>query len=357
MSIARLSRESGVSRSTITDLERGDAGTPALRTILRLAEVLQVEPQFFEVVPGDGPPEGAFHLRSRVRSPPKKILKRLRAKAEQFNRITLALEEHAEFPPDTLPRRRASTLPEIEAVAAECRQFMGIPKDAPIRNVTRLIERAGGLVSNYRDEYVKTEAFCWASWRPLIFANLETGDGRPPQVTRLRSCLAHELGHIVLHGGLASGDARREEEAWYFASCFLLPRRALRAEFPAARRRIPWTDLWAIKQKWGLPGQMVAYAAAQAGLMSDDLHTRFYKRINHEGWKNREPHEPSGFVEEPEITRSVARALEDELGVTSAEIATQVGLTPAQATEVSGIDVAVPENVISFDFMSRQRSS
>lgn len=347
-SIMRTSRESGVSRETITGLERGDIGSPTLKTIWRLSEPLDVQPQFFEIVPGEVPALSSFHLRSTVRSPPKFVLERLAAKAELFDRITRALEKYVDFPEDSVPRVEAGNIDRVEAAAAACREEFGLSHDGPIKNLTRVLERAGCLVSSYSDEYARTEAFCWQSWRPLVFANTQTQEGLPPQATRLRGNLAHELGHLVLHKGQPARDKQIEDEAWHFARCFLLPRSALRQCFPPMRKRIAWAPLWEIKERWGVPAGLIMKAAEAARMVPPDLASRFFRQLGQRGEVRQESHEPAGFEESPEITRNVARAIESRLGITAAEIATEVGLTPEQATEVSGIDVRAPSNVISF---------
>ncbi len=104
-----------------------------------------------------------------------------------------------------------------EKVAERLRSYWLLPR-GPVQNVVELIEEAGGIVilSSFGVASLPGISFRSEGLPPLFFMNKDAaGD-------RFRVSLAQELGHVVMHA-IPASDGKMEEEAYRFASAFLMP--------------------------------------------------------------------------------------------------------------------------------------
>lgn len=82
---------------------------------------------------------------------------------------------------------------------------------------------------------------------------------------RKRFNLAHELGHMVI---APSGGVDEEKAAHRFAGAFLMPADVLRAEIGAHRSSISIGELVALKKRFGVSIQALAYRCKDLGIIS-----------------------------------------------------------------------------------------
>ena len=114
-----------------------------------------------------------------------------------------------------------------------------------VPQLIRLIEGAGGLVLvrdlGSRELDAVTQ---WIDGNPPLFLLNEHAPA-----DRFRFSLAHELGHVIMHDapGLTAVQERQADE---FASEFLLPASAIRAELKHGRMDLP--RLLGLKHRWGV---------------------------------------------------------------------------------------------------------
>jgi Zn-dependent peptidase ImmA (M78 family) len=88
----------------------------------------------------------------------------------------------------------------------------------PIENLVNIIEEAGGIVilSDFSTRLLDGISFRIPGLPPLFFMNSQVpGD-------RFRFSLAHELGHMIMHG-IPDDDEKMERQADEFAASFLMP--------------------------------------------------------------------------------------------------------------------------------------
>lgn len=232
-----------------------------------------------------------------------------------------------------LPPVRISAAPERETVAAaqHARQCLGLEPEAPINDLTHLLERGGIPVVMRHERFggkapednsrgrLEKHLGC-STWigefreRPLIvLRELDSWE-------RTRWTLAHELGHLLLHTNAATLSDEHEEEASRFASEFLAPFSAASA---AVRNQPSLLNLLPLKQKWGISlGALLRHFHDFGGLDTDRyemLRTQLYTRINADTgftWGRTEPGWDDLLPERP---RLISKWIEFAYGVSSAE--------------------------------------
>ena len=105
--------------------------------------------------------------------------------------------------------------------------------------------------------------------------------------------------------------ADAEKAAHRFAGAFLMPAETLRAEVGAHRRSMGWSELFALKQLFGVSVQALAVRCRELGIFDKALFERLYRDFSRLGWRSPpypEPHPRSG--EEPRrFERLCLRAL------------------------------------------------
>ena len=132
---------------------------------------------------------------------------------------------------------------EIELAAEECRKTWGLGLTTPIAKMTRVLENAGVVITQFNGVSEKVDALSLNRKFPIIVRN----DAKE-SVCRMRFDLAHECGHFVLHDGVETGDQITESEANKFASAFLFPRAAFINEFISAKNtRLDWKLIYKLK--------------------------------------------------------------------------------------------------------------
>jgi Zn-dependent peptidase ImmA (M78 family) len=178
-----------------------------------------------------------------------------------------------------------------EAVARALRTVWRVPS-GPISNLTALIESAGGIV--LATEFGTQKLFgmsCWAGRdRPFFFLNAAA----PTDV--LRWTLAHELGHLTMHGTPSEGDP--EQQADEFAGEFLAPR----LEITSDLRNVPFARLPNLKLYWRISMKALIRRAQQIGAMDALAASRLYRQYSYRRYGSGEPYlmspEPPTLVQE-----------------------------------------------------------
>lgn len=97
-------------------------------------------------------------------------------------------------------------------------------------------------------------------------------------VERKRFSLLHELGHILLD--ISENCNMKEENVCHkFASEFLFPRNIVISEFGGRREHISFSELISTQEKYGISIKAIVYKLKDAGILSENQHSKFYKKI------------------------------------------------------------------------------
>jgi Zn-dependent peptidase ImmA (M78 family)/transcriptional regulator with XRE-family HTH domain len=308
-----LANEMGWLPSRQTIIEQSETVQLEIKVLRRLAARLEFPERFFV-----SEPSAALSSEELLFRAPVATTKREKAYLAEFARLVgdvLAwLDTYHRLPPVRLPPLPPDT--PVEEAAAKTRDALGISADQPIGNLTHRLERAG-LPLVVRDVAV-WEKFALPGGTELAMTERHLGysarvgehSDRPVTILRAheswertRWTIAHEAGHVVLHGSGLPRNA--ESQAAAFASEVLAPARALRLEMP---RHVTLAALTDIKLRWGISiGALIPHLFTHR-LINEErkvtLQRQLYIRKNPEtgrSWGRDEPGRDARPVEQPSL--------------------------------------------------------
>ena len=344
--LAGMSKKDIADHLTVTPAAVGqyEAGVtrPRPDVVQCLAEVLGVPVGFFAA----GRPHALLdvsgtHVRS-LRST--RVFQREKAVAfaSQIWELAHALERRVELPAVDLPgfESAGSELPVDPVEAARgLRAHWGLGH-GPIAHLVRTLESHGIVVAMLpfeRGEAKRIDAFSTSRLpRPLIVLTPDRAD----DVYRYRFSAGHELGHLVLHGDTASGDAQHEREADAFAAEFLTPRASIAPELPA---RVDFTVLARLRSAWGVSIESLVYRCRELGRISAPTASRAYQRLNALKAKGLFPDEPiAGYPGEATALLALAFDLATRHHTSLTELAAELAWPAERIPELLGLRSARP---------------
>lgn len=167
----------------------------------------------------------------------------------------------------------------------------------PVRSITTILESAGVVVIETDLETPRIDGLSqWSAENPIILLNKELAP------SRRRLTLAHELGHLILHGdGYIDDDVDVEAQANQFAAEFLMPEIEVRPYL----RNVSTGKLFDLKREWGVSIQALFERAYHFGLVTKEQRTAFYRQLNARGWRTAEPDEDFVPLERPQLATSL----------------------------------------------------
>lgn len=277
----------GKSPTAVAAWESG-AKNPMPATVSELALGLSVDPGFFAVRPDDVTATSTTpHFRS-LRSTSQLARDQAFAYGQLAVDITASLERHVELPELDLPNVPVSTghrdldAPEEAARIVRERWEMG---DGPAGHLVRLLENHGILVVFSPAQTASVDAYSFTSaLRPVVVLNPIKRD-----YYRQRFDVAHELGHLVMHGDAEPGGRTVEDQAHRFASELLMPAAEIRDLLPSTMGAHAWRTLAQLKERWGVSMQALLFRARQLGRLSDVSYRNAMTTISSRGWRRDEP--------------------------------------------------------------------
>lgn len=294
----------GKSPTAVAAWESG-AKNPTPATVSELALGLSVDPGFFAVRPDDVTATSTTpHFRS-LRSTSQLARDQAFAYGQLAVDITASLERHVELPNLDLPnvpvntRHRDLDGPEEAARLVRERWEIG---NGPVGHLVRLLENHGILVVFSPAQAASVDAYSFTSaLRPVVVLNPIKRD-----YYRQRFDVAHELGHLVMHGDAEPGGRTVEDQAHRFASELLMPAAEIRDLLPSTMGARAWRTLAKLKEQWGVSMQALLFRARQLGRLSDVSYRNAMASISARGWRREEP----GLVSAIEQPSLLPRAVE-----------------------------------------------
>lgn len=328
-SLEQVAERVGKTRQYIQRLESGTAiPTPDLTK--ELAAALAVEPDFFTILAPPRVNEESVHFRKLSSTRLSTKLSTL-AKAELYVRLVDLFELHLDLPAVQFPELTVQTQEDIEKAADECRKEWGLGY-GPIENMTRLAEKLGAFVTSFDVVSDEVDALSVPLERPFIVRNRAK---KSP--CRQRFDIAHEVAHLILHGGISTGDRVTESQANRFASALLLPRDSMAKFFPRpVGGRIDWRGLSAFKLTWKVSKAAIIYRAHQLSLLTDAQYKTAFTGLKRKGEAIDEKEDCLIPHEQPEFFNNALSFMINELGLDEKYLAHCLSITPAAFEKLIG---------------------
>lgn len=274
----RLAAESGLSLRSLVEYENGERH-PSGEGLERLATALSVPREFFERDPIEPVPVEAASFRklSKATATRRDAVLATAALTLEFY---AAIEQYFRLPTPDIPTLD-KLAPEQAAELVRRQWSLG---DRPLTNLAHLLESKGVRLAALNQDYGDIDAFCfYRDAVPYVFLN--TGKS----AERQRFDLAHELGHLVLHGDVEMETANskaREADANAFAASFLMPGSAVLSQLMggAGIERI-----LAARSYWKVSAMAMTHRLHELGLLSDWQYRSTCITLSDRGFRKEEP--------------------------------------------------------------------
>ncbi len=283
LTAAALAKSAGVSPEWLSKVESGV--TPGDDLVARIASNLDLPVEFFYRDLNPLPASEEFHFRASS----KLALKDengARSLASLASELSEWMDYTYELPipgiPDIQELVGADLHADVEMAAEALRSYWGLGV-APISNMVGLLESKGARVFSVSGGYKEIDAFSFRhASSAIVFLN------PAKSAERLRFDLAHELGHLLLHGGsLSQKDTRAvEREANDFASAFLMPRAGL---LGSLRGSVSLNDLPKLRDVWKASSMAIVFRLHQLRVLSDWTYRMMCQDLSKRGFRRGEP--------------------------------------------------------------------
>lgn len=362
LTVSELADKVGVSRQSISKYEIG-AFEPSDSVLMEISSQLDM-PILFFYKPLDIPPNrGTTYFRS-LKSNAARAKDVLFSRGNWAVQIANTLTEDIVFPEVDLPNlidpyatAERYSLDDIEDIATYLREYWDLGS-LPIKNMARLLESHGIIIVTINTGFSETDA-CSSiiNGRPFIFL-----DTQKECAVRTRFNLAHELGHLLLHGNISQTDIedkktldRIEREANQFASCFLLPRLSFLMDIHS-------TSLLAflpLKQKWKVSIQAMVYRCRDLEVFTENQMIYIQKQISARRWRKNEPYDDEWPCETASILPTAIKMLIERGDYTKDEFLSLFRLPPRDVEELCSLPTGffsarVDDNTILVDFTTKK---
>ena len=293
-----------VTAQAIGKYER-DESVPSSGVLIALADALSVPVDYLV-----GDQEMALEsLEFRKKSLTSKREKmQVEAKILHLLERYLMVEEFLSLPSLDWDKPREAPYPvvndpsEADHAAYSLRRHWGLGLD-PIPNLVELLEERGIKVLSCAldniDGLMARVRRAGKSTVPVLVVN-DSHWGE-----RQRLTMAHELGHMVLEVGAAvrpphgGRKVDNEQAAFRFAGAFLMPAEMLWASMGKHRTSIGWSELFALKELFGVSVQALTYRCKDLGIFGPTLFRRLFHEFSRLGWRKppyKEPYAIQGEV-------------------------------------------------------------
>jgi Zn-dependent peptidase ImmA (M78 family)/DNA-binding XRE family transcriptional regulator len=284
---SKLAQRATISTSAVSQIETGQV-SPTSDQIAAIGSALGYSPEFLtaelNLVPTTRPWLRAYADASRREADARTAAASIAT--EYIRRLSLAPL------PDLIPYFADEPDDEdvLDDAAAELRELAGLDSDSVVGNVIRAAERLGCVVLPLESELGRHLGMSVRSDQiPMVCV---AKGGVPGD--RQRFTVAHELGHLMLHGQTSpprdSNEASRlERQANRFAAAFLGPGDALIDTLFQTGGRVTLRALADIKAVWGISIKSLVGRFHSLGVIDADHARSLYKQISARHWSTNEP--------------------------------------------------------------------
>lgn len=335
LSLEDVAEKLGKSKQYIHKLETG-LSYPSEDLLNELTNLFKVKKEFFFQVHSPLQ-EDQIHFRSLKTS--RQFAKQVViSRAEQLNRLIRYIEEYVNLPSYSINSldidHNILSGNEIENIADNFRKDYDLGL-APISNLTEFCEDLGIIITDFNSISSEVDALSLICQRPIIVRNKSK-----KSASRQRFDIAHEIGHMVLHNGVITGDNLTESQAHRFASSLLLPQSMIRTNFPILFKngRFDWQKMSEFKQIWGISKAAILYRAKQLNLIDENQYKTgvIHLRVNGEAKQEIEDNDSIMPQETPSLLQDAISLMLND-GLTLNNIIGDLKISEEILSELVGI--------------------
>ena len=271
-SLQDIADEIGVSKQMISKYEKG-ISTPNSSNLIKLAKLFDLKVDYFfnafriELGEVNFRKKSSFSVKKQA-----SLKEEIKIKLENYLYVEDALSIDFNFS-NPIENIIIEKIEDIEEAVSQLKNSWEIGFD-PVHNIIQLLEDKRIKIIELADSEDKFDGLATYvdDKYPVIVLNSTF------PVERKRFSLLHELGHLLLN--ISDNIELKEEEVCdRFASEFLLPKAAIIEEFGGKRKHITITELISIQEKYGISIKAVVYKLRDVGILNDNQHAGFYKKI------------------------------------------------------------------------------
>jgi Zn-dependent peptidase ImmA (M78 family) len=325
----------GATRQFIHQLEV-EAKSPSRESVVELARALGVTPRFFSTWQRATVRPEQCHFRKQATTPAS-ITSQVLARGSILDALANELDTRLDLPVVNFPAAAARSFDDVESVAEAAREHWCLGSSGPIKNMTRVVENAGAIVTYFAGVSDRVDALSMDRRRPIIVRS-----EAKQSACRLRFDLAHECGHLIMHRGIHTGDRITEDQANRFASAFLLPRAPFLHMFPRSRF-LSWPLIFHIKLQWKVSARAVLRRALDLGVISIEQYRTGNIHLAKTGQTKVERYDSDLPMENAELLDTAMDTLEEARPGALFEMASALGLAAPMFSHLTGRDLIVPE--------------
>ena len=289
LTIDELAEKIEVTKQTISLYENGKIDTPFEKIIL-ISKVLGFPHEYFLQKDSFKIEPGSTYFRSLLKTSKKYRVEQI-VKMEHLARIYSVLKEYVEFPKLNIPENLSYNSPAEAALAL--RTYWGLGND-PLHDLVRILEKNGIIVTMFRSPTDDIDAFS-----QLVRINeheifLVALSKNKDTAARTHFDIAHELGHIILHGWSEDVETLsreefkgKEKEANEFASSFLMPFESFANDISAFPNDLEYYVQ--LKKKWKVSVAAMLYRTCDLGIISQNQYQYMIRIMQKKDWRRNEP--------------------------------------------------------------------
>ena len=346
--VGELAELSGYQRQTISMYENGKSTPIDISVIMNLSRVLNFPPQFF-TDQSVKLSSGSTYFRALLTTN-KKYRNQQEQKMEFVAALYSFIQEYIDFPELNLPEIPCDVSP--EEAAGILRKHWGLG-DRPISNLIYTVEENGIIVTSFKTETDDVDAFSKMieiEGEQRYFIGYSSNK---TSAARIHFDVAHELGHICLHGWSEDVESlskeefkEREEQAHRFAAAFLLPELTFRRDVIAGPYSLPYYKQ--LKQKWKVSMAAMIRRAYTLNIISADDYQMLVRTMQRRSiWKN-EPLDDVLITSEPSLLRTSVMMLLSEKVFTAKEFVDELSFNFGLSLYSEEIEhlLNLPENTL-----------
>lgn len=242
------------------------------------------------------------------------------------------------------------TLDEIEEITTNVRNRWGIG-NGPIDNLTSILQKNGIMISIMDLNHHKIDAFSvWYNSTPYIYISTDKYSN-----ARLRFDLAHELGHLIMHGNLFNDEDistkvildRVEHEANLFAASLLLPASTFENDIYSTSIN----HFVQLKKKWKVSIGAMIYRCEDLQILTPNQIKYLKDQMSYNKYWRNEPLDKQIPLEQPFAHRQAFELILENHLVSVNEIIDEIGCNPKEIEAYSFLPTGtltpkIPSNII-----------